>query len=490
MGARILVVDDSRTVRRIVEGVLSQAGYEVALAEDGLEGVESARKRTPDLVLVDYVMPKMNGLEFCEALRAVANLRALPVVLMSAKADRIGEEFMRRVGAVDAITKPFPPEALLAVTANGLARSRDSTRAIVKLPSHADRTSRPSLPPAFGDEDELDQIVSDTLNGAPSPVLRSDGEITSPTDLDDVAAISEAAQRGAEKIARAIAPALASISLDAGLAKKLESSLVSKLGIDALFTLFRDLAAIAPYSDGSLEGRLDHVPLGEILQMLQLQAQTGVLELRHGARVVSIVLRQGHVDMALGEGSDRELLLGRYLLEQELIDRDALEGLLRGGKGERRLLGDQLVKLGYITEEELRDALIRQTSEYLYQVLRWKNGRFRFVRGATRPEAASAELSLPISAILMEGVRRVDEWRLIEEKIQSFDEVLEPALDAIAGMGEDTLSREERIVLDAVDGRRTIREVVEVTRMASFDACKILFQLLTTRLVRSQAERD
>jgi len=120
----------------------------------------------------------------------------------------------------------------------------------------------------------------------------------------------------------------------------------------------------------------------------------------------------------------------------------------------------------------------------VYEALRWRQGTYRFVRLATRPEATAARLGLPIGTILMEGLRRVDEWRLIEEQLRSWEEVLRPDREAIAGIDLDRLSREERTVLGAVDGQRSVREVVAHVRMGSFEVSKILFQLLTSRLLR------
>ncbi|MCZ7683931.1 MAG: response regulator [Sandaracinaceae bacterium] len=125
MSQRVLVVDDSATVRRVVGRTLGQAGYEVSLAADGREALDRAQAQVPDLVLVDFVMPHMNGLRFVQAMRQVANLAHVPVVLMSAKADKIGDGFVAQTGALDAITKPFSPEALLAVTGHALSRAAE-----------------------------------------------------------------------------------------------------------------------------------------------------------------------------------------------------------------------------------------------------------------------------------------------------------------------------------------------------------------------------
>jgi hypothetical protein len=90
-----------------------------------------------------------------------------------------------------------------------------------------------------------------------------------------------------------------------------------------------------------------------------------------------------------------------------------------------------------------------------------------------------------MGAILMEGLRRVDEWRLIEEQIRSFDTVLRVDAEAVRAIDDGTLSPEERAVLAAVDGERSVRDIVAHTEMSSFDVAKILFQLVTSRLLRA-----
>src|SRR5690606_20886429 len=141
MSQRVLVVDDSATIRRVVGRTLTQAGYQVTLAADGREALEKAQAEVPDLVLVDFVMPQMNGLRFVQAMRQIANLAEVPVVLMSAKADRIGDGFVAQTGALDAITKPFSPEPLLAVTGPALTRAAQLT--LVTLPPPATSPNEP-----------------------------------------------------------------------------------------------------------------------------------------------------------------------------------------------------------------------------------------------------------------------------------------------------------------------------------------------------------
>ena len=115
---RVLIVDPIDTVRRIAQRTLEGAGYEVRAEAEGRAGLDVAQRYVPDLVLVDVSLPDLPGRAFCEALRAISNLREVPVVVMSARAQLLeGVD-----GAADGIRKPFGPEALLAVTARALER--------------------------------------------------------------------------------------------------------------------------------------------------------------------------------------------------------------------------------------------------------------------------------------------------------------------------------------------------------------------------------
>ena len=114
----------------MVSAILARHGYEPAVARDGLAGIEMIKKGPKyDLVLLDFVMPRMNGYQFCRELRSNPAHRALPVVLMSAKGDKIRGQFVQQTGAVDAITKPFDARALVAVIEGALVEDGRGARA-------------------------------------------------------------------------------------------------------------------------------------------------------------------------------------------------------------------------------------------------------------------------------------------------------------------------------------------------------------------------
>jgi hypothetical protein len=152
-----------------------------------------------------------------------------------------------------------------------------------------------------------------------------------------------------------------------------------------------------------------------------------------------------------------------------------------------RPLGMALLAAGKIVESQLRTALTRQSSELLYEVLRWPKGRFELRREPPSELAENARLSMPVASVVMEGFRRVDEWRALERTLGSFDAVLLRDDTAFGRLDVHSLPTREKAVLDAVDGERTVRAIVLASHLSSFDACRILVQFLEARVLRRRS---
>src|SRR5439155_7767148 len=121
-----------------------------------------------------------------------------------------------------------------------------------------------------------------------------------------------------------------------------------------------------------LRGDLRVVPLAEVLQLLDVQEQSGALTVERSGARVDIYFRRGRVDQAIAEGVPDEFLLGRFVTDAELMTRGDFEAFLesRSMHTSTRLLGQQLVKLGHLAETDLRACLTRQSSELIYEILR------------------------------------------------------------------------------------------------------------------------
>src|SRR4051794_11068430 len=184
-GELVLVIDDSPTITKVVQLVLTKAGYRVQTAADGEQGLAAVRADRPDLILLDFVMPRMNGYQFCRELTADAKLRDIPVVLMSAKGDQVGERFVKVMGIVDYITKPFSPEAITAVVQHTIRKYAQKNGEPTETPAAADELTSPRLPIEGPSSRRIDALaafregLADTLGGDLGDQLRASLDDTS-----------------------------------------------------------------------------------------------------------------------------------------------------------------------------------------------------------------------------------------------------------------------------------------------------------------------
>lgn len=110
--AKILIAEDERDIRDLIEFTLKYAGHEVIKASNGAEAVELASQVKPDLILMDVRMPRMTGYEACRALKAIDEMKNIPIVFLSAKGQASEMETGLDAGADDYILKPFAPDYL------------------------------------------------------------------------------------------------------------------------------------------------------------------------------------------------------------------------------------------------------------------------------------------------------------------------------------------------------------------------------------------
>ncbi len=109
----VLVIDDSPIVRKLAEMALVDEGYQVATAENGEDGLRLAEEIRPSVILVDFIMPRMSGYQFCQLIREDHALKDIPIILITAKGDDVGRKFSERFAVSDYFIKPFKSEALV-----------------------------------------------------------------------------------------------------------------------------------------------------------------------------------------------------------------------------------------------------------------------------------------------------------------------------------------------------------------------------------------
>jgi DNA-binding response OmpR family regulator len=475
-GELVLVIDDSPTITKVVQLVLTKAGYDVRTAPDGAAGLAAVRAARPAMILLDFIMPRMNGYQFCRELNADAGLRDVPVVLMSARGDQVGERFVKVMGIVDYITKPFSPEAITAVVQHTIGKYGPQA-----APSDGSRSLVPGENLSASDDADRAQLRGAALTQLRAALVEA---VVGARSL--VASAADPADRELDPTApdHPVIPDERA-TLDAG-KPGLDDAMRAALDDATLLRILAaiDLGALGEPAPG-LRGDLRVVPLAEVLHLLDVQEQSGLLTVERSGARVDIYFQRGRVDQAVARGVSDELLLGRFVLAAELMQRRELEAFIESRTSNPRLFGQQLVKLGHLREADLKACLTRQTSELIYEILRWRHGRFGFAAGLELPPSViDAALGLDVEAVLMEGYRRVDEWHLIERAIDNFDIVFLRNEDSVAQMGRGRLAREELAVLELVNGRHTVQEIIRKSQMGSFEVSKMLYRLLSIKLVR------
>jgi len=117
----VLLVDDEAHIVHVVALKLREAGFRVVTAGDGREALAAARRELPDLLITDYQMPGLSGLELCQRMKEAARTSSIPAILLTARGYELDEGESRRSGILLTVAKPFSPRQLVATVHRLLA---------------------------------------------------------------------------------------------------------------------------------------------------------------------------------------------------------------------------------------------------------------------------------------------------------------------------------------------------------------------------------
>jgi phosphate regulon transcriptional regulator PhoB len=127
MAREVLVVEDEPDIRRLVVLHLERDGFRCRTAANGLDALREAKANVPELVVLDLMLPGLDGLEVCRRLRSDASTAGVPIIMLTAKSDEVDRVVGLEVGADDYVAKPFSPKELVARVRAVLRRARPST---------------------------------------------------------------------------------------------------------------------------------------------------------------------------------------------------------------------------------------------------------------------------------------------------------------------------------------------------------------------------
>ena len=171
----------------------------------------------------------------------------------------------------------------------------------------------------------------------------------------------------------------------------------------------------------ALEGTIKDFGLPDIFQLIGLQRKTGTLTLQNDKEEVTVTFESGMVVMADSSAKRLEDRLGHVLVKQGKLSAQRLEEALQTQKATLQRLGHILVTSNAITSKDLREALQIQVSQIVFKVFRWRDGQYLFDPSDSVDYDRDNFSPMSADFILMEGIRMVDEWPIIEKKIPSMD---------------------------------------------------------------------
>lgn len=434
-GEKILNIDDSPTVQRLIEMILSSQGYKVVLASDGEAGIAMAKAEKPEVILVDFVMPKMNGFQVCKTLKEDPEFQDTPIILVTSKGDKVGSKFIDVLGITEYFTKPFQPEELLAKIREVIDGRKAAAQA--KTAREVKRAS-PAAPGA---------------PSAPSPA--------------QPAYAAAAQSSGLEALVRDIVE------------KTLEEFVRTRL----LDIIRQELGKGPAPTNAGIQGNLASFRIVEVMQMLGLQRQTGKLAISRQSEHADIYFRDGAVVFASsysGQDGGIEALLKKTCRLAE----ESLKYVERIAEMTAKPIDSVLAQEKLLDLKTFGECLRRHTESAVYRVMSWRDGDFVFEKSS--PPQFTTPLQIKVDDLLLEGARRADEWTLIQQKIPSFTAVFEAMIGNAEELTTRGMSDTDMTVFSLIDGRRTIQEIIDLSCLSEFDVAKSMFILLSVNLIRKR----
>ncbi len=417
---RVLIVDDSPTVRRLGELILSQQGYAVHTAEDGEQGLEIARRVKPNAILVDFVMPKMNGHTFCKLLREDSQMAEVPLILISSKGEAVGEAFEKEFGVIHYFSKPFEPDDLVRKLEEVLGTD---TPALAENP--AAETSAGVAPAA------VENIVDKVLR----QYFQKDFPLLMRNVLSD--------------------------TLN-------EAGLVQKRGMilsgDLSEVLLPDVINFAYNS--RLSGRLT----------VFSQEVFGEIFIEDGNFVFATSSRKGSRNIFL---TDLLLKDGRLTADETVLTECVAEARSRNLP-----IGRILVERGMLTDEELMDYLQQHAQDAFGTTLDVKEGNFFLERDELPTNLQDLTNRVPLINVLMEGLSHLDEKHLAASEFKDENMVLVRLITNEDALETVQLKPRELELFGLIDGKKSLQEIIALSQLEPLETKRICYALRKVGLLR------
>jgi DNA-binding response OmpR family regulator len=423
---KILVVDDDRAVQTMLVDLLEERGYDVDTARNGRQALDRLHEVQFDMLLLDVLIPHINGFALLEQMRAEAELADLPVIMMSGiyRSRNHRADMASRFGVLEYLDKPLQPAQLLQLIEEAVGPGKKRRRS----------TQLDDAEPIQHDDEEPSfEEVAPQMERSEIELPKREERFVEPEARQEQAEVEREAREE-----------------------------------------FKQSAFL-------LQGSLKRVPFAAILGKLWRQKETGALLLRN-EKVKKIV----HLDAGEVVSVKSNLVsecLGRMLVSERLITADQCAESIKRMKDSGKRQGEILVGMNVITERNLSFGLELQLETKLFDIFLWDSGEYRFNSSITPESSDGVGLEWKGGALVVEGIRRsFDETRLRS--------LMVPILDVPLGYRDGAVdlrglrfTREELDALQKMRNGRTTRELLGIMPLDPPDALRVIYSLIALDLV-------
>jgi tetratricopeptide (TPR) repeat protein len=223
-----------------------------------------------------------------------------------------------------------------------------------------------------------------------------------------------------------------------------------------------------------MKGSLKDYSLPKIMVSLHNRKATGTLEVSTNLFTKKVFFVSGDAIFAASTCEDDRL--GEMLLKAGKINLEQYEKSVELLKKTKKRQGAILVELGYLTPKDLFWGVKYQVKEIILSLFLLEDGEYEFIPDKV-PDDEVITLKMSLGQLLYEGVKRIDNWTRIQREMPSMDTVLVLSSDPLSLFQEVTLSSDEKEVLSLIDGRRTVKDILNISKLGSFKALKTLYIL-------------
>ena len=450
---RVLALDDSLTMRKLVGIVFKDtAEFTLDLAEDGAEGLALARQNRPDIILLDYVLPDLRGVDVCRELAADENLKSVPLLVTSAKGPDIMKEFEPYPNAVGYVGKPFKPAELLRRAREVLARGRIVPAAPASIPAASTANKQDIARALYGPLKEQFRQIPQWY------------------------------------------PALGTGRPDLFFAKRiLTPKLVDEL-IEALEPLFstpstspRSTTPAPANEDAPLSGALEFLPLPALLRGLADGGGTGRLVLSQPDHSIFLYLVEGRIQAAGHDRPETNESDGfAPPAGTAALDRDQADEAQRTDGTPPMIT---LMQQGTLPAADSSKQLFTYTRRVISRLFETPAARFRWEPSAAAPAWVQEQgKEYSIKLLTWEASRRNRDAAEAEKFIGNPERVWRRGADFSRQLRQFALNDHERRVLTLVDNRNSVGRVTERSGLEVSEVHCLLQRMAEVDLIRPPDE--